>query len=140
VDRTGTTTSTWSCWEAAVQVLTAALTAATNGASVRVYREGGNCRWHDGGFSGGIVWIPAHRRAREGELPVDDAMDYLRRAVARVFMDDELMETFCPDRRGRCLGLRRGAQAKLPVRDRRGFPRLQSRSCPVGRPAGRANR
>src|ERR1700722_14274774 len=72
--------------------LTAALTAASNGASVAVYEKtatvGGTTA-----VSGGIVWIPAHRRLPDCELPVDDAMAYLR-AQSLGVMDDELVETF----------------------------------------------
>jgi len=72
--------------------LTAALTAVTNGASVEVYEKAATV----GGttaVSGGIVWIPAHQRSPGGELPVEDAMAYLR-AQSLGLMDDELMETF----------------------------------------------
>jgi len=72
--------------------LTAALTAAVNGASVEVYEKAATV----GGttaVSGGILWIPAHRRSSEGELTVDDAMSYLR-AQSLGYMDDDLVETF----------------------------------------------
>ena len=72
--------------------LTAALTAAVNGAAVRVYEKaptvGGTTA-----VSGGVVWIPAHRRSPDGELTVDDALDYLR-AQSLGSMDDALVETF----------------------------------------------
>ena len=72
--------------------LTAALTAAVNGASVQVYEKAATI----GGttaVSGGIVWIPAHRRSPDGELTVDDALKYLR-AQSLGAMDDLLVETF----------------------------------------------
>jgi 3-oxosteroid 1-dehydrogenase len=72
--------------------LTAALTAAVDGASVEVYEKAATV----GGttaVSGGIVWIPAHRRSHGGELTEADAMAYLR-AQSLGFMDDELVETF----------------------------------------------
>ncbi|WNG86072.1 FAD-dependent oxidoreductase [Mycobacterium sp. ITM-2016-00317] len=72
--------------------LTAALTAAVNGATVEVYEKaaalGGTTA-----VSGGIVWIPAHDRSADGELTVEDAMAYLR-AQSLGYMDDELVETF----------------------------------------------
>ena len=72
--------------------LTAALTAAVSGASVEVYEKAATV----GGttaVSGGIVWIPAHGRAADGDLSVEDAMSYLR-AQSLGFMDDEMVETF----------------------------------------------
>ncbi|WP_328358832.1 FAD-dependent oxidoreductase [Mycobacterium sp. NBC_00419] len=72
--------------------LTAALTAAANGASVAVYEKaqtvGGTTA-----VSGGIVWTPAHRRSPDVDLPVQDALDYLR-AQALGAMDEELVGTF----------------------------------------------
>jgi succinate dehydrogenase/fumarate reductase flavoprotein subunit len=72
--------------------LTSALAAAANGASVEVYEKAATV----GGttaVSGGIIWIPAHKRAAEGELTVEDAMAYLR-AQSLGYMDDDLVETF----------------------------------------------
>lgn len=72
--------------------LTAALAAAVNGATVEVYEKAATV----GGttaVSGGIVWIPAHRRYSDEELTAEDAMAYLR-AQSLGFMDDELVEAF----------------------------------------------
>jgi succinate dehydrogenase/fumarate reductase flavoprotein subunit len=72
--------------------LTAALTAAVDGASVEVYEKaptvGGTTA-----VSGGIVWIPAHDRMPGHELTVEDAMSYLR-AQSLGAMDSDLVETF----------------------------------------------
>ncbi|MDT5131174.1 MAG: 3-oxosteroid 1-dehydrogenase [Mycobacterium sp.] len=72
--------------------LTAALTAAVNGASVEVYEKaltvGGTSA-----VSGGIVWIPAHQRIPGRELTIADAMSYLR-AQSLGAMYENLVETF----------------------------------------------
>ena len=110
--------------------LTAALTAATNGASVEVYEKAATV----GGttaVSGGIVWIPAHRRSPD-ELPVEDAMDYLR-AQSLGFMDDDLMETFV--RTGADMLDFVEAHSELQFEIAEGFPDYKP-ELPGGRPAG----
>ncbi|HET6731115.1 FAD-dependent oxidoreductase [Mycobacterium sp.] len=111
--------------------LTAALTAAANGASVEVYEKAATV----GGttaVSGGIVWIPAHRRAADGALPVEDAMDYLR-AQSLGFMDDELMETFV--RTGAEMLDYVEAHSDLQFEVAEGFPDYKP-ELPGGRPSG----
>jgi 3-oxosteroid 1-dehydrogenase len=111
--------------------LTAALTAAANGASVEVYEKAATV----GGttaVSGGIVWIPAHSRSTEVELPVEDAMDYLR-AQSLGFMDDELMETFV--RTGADMLDFVEAHSDLRFEIAEGFPDYKP-ELPGGRPSG----
>ena len=111
--------------------LTAALTAASNGASVEVYEKAATV----GGttaVSGGIVWIPAHPRSPDGELPVGDAMDYLR-AQSLGFMDDDLMETFV--RTGAEMLDFVEAHSELKFEIAEGFPDYKP-ELPGGRPAG----
>jgi len=111
--------------------LTAALTAATSGASVDVYEKAATI----GGttaVSGGIVWIPAHPRSGEGELPVEDAMDYLR-AQSFGFMDDELVETFV--RTGAEMLDYVEAHSELRFEIAEGFPDYKP-ELPGGRPSG----
>src|SRR5579875_2620863 len=72
--------------------LTSALTAAVSGATVEVYEKAATV----GGttaVSGGVVWIPAHRRLPEEELTIDDALRYLR-AQSLGWMDEALVDTF----------------------------------------------
>ncbi len=111
--------------------LTAALTAAANGASVEVYEKAATV----GGttaVSGGIVWIPAHPRSADGELPVEDAMDYLR-AQSLGFMDDDLMETFV--RTGAEMLDFVEAHSDLRFEVAEGFPDYKP-ELPGGRPSG----
>jgi 3-oxosteroid 1-dehydrogenase len=72
--------------------LTAALTAAALGTSVRLYEKSGFV----GGttaVSGGIAWVPAHDRLPEASLSVRDALDYLR-AESLGAMEEGTVETF----------------------------------------------
>jgi len=82
--------------------------------------------------SGGIVWIPAHRRSADGDLPVDDAMDYLR-AQSLGFMDDELMQTFV--RTGAEMLDYVEAHSELQFEIAEGFPDYKP-ELPGGRPGG----
>ncbi|GAC1408347.1 MAG: FAD-dependent oxidoreductase [Mycobacterium sp.] len=111
--------------------LTAALTAVTNSASVAVYDKAATV----GGttaVSGGIVWIPAHRRSADTELPVADAVDYLR-AQSLGSMDDGLMETFV--RTGAEMLDFVEAHSELQFEIAEGFPDYKP-ELPGGRPAG----
>ncbi|SEH71453.1 Succinate dehydrogenase/fumarate reductase, flavoprotein subunit [Mycolicibacterium rutilum] len=111
--------------------LTAALTAAANGASVQIYEKAATV----GGttaVSGGIIWIPAHNRSADGELTVEDAMDYLR-AQSLGFMDDELVETFV--RTGPEMLDYVEAHSELRFEIAAGFPDYKP-ELPGGRPSG----
>jgi 3-oxosteroid 1-dehydrogenase len=111
--------------------LTAALTAAVGGASVAVYEKsdtvGGTTA-----VSGGIVWIPAHRRSPDGELTVDDAMRYLE-AQSLGAMDAELVETFV--RTGPEMLDFVEAHSELQFEIAEGFPDYKP-ELPGGRPSG----
>lgn len=111
--------------------LTAALTAAAGGATVAVYEKahtvGGTTA-----VSGGIVWIPAHRRAPDGELTVEDALRYLE-AQSLGAMDAELVETFV--RTGPEMLDFVEAHSELRFEIASGFPDYKP-ELPGGRPGG----
>jgi 3-oxosteroid 1-dehydrogenase len=111
--------------------LTAALTAAANGASVAVYEKAATV----GGttaVSGGVVWIPAHNRAPDGELTVTDALTYLH-AQSLGSMDDELVDTFV--RTGPVMLDFVEAHSGLRFEIATGFPDYKP-ELPGGRPSG----
>jgi 3-oxosteroid 1-dehydrogenase len=111
--------------------LTSALTAAVNGASVEVYEKAATV----GGttaVSGGIIWIPAHDRAAEGALTVEDAMSYLR-AQSLGFMDDDMVDTFV--RTGPEMLDFVEAHSELQFEVAEGFPDYKP-ELPGGRPSG----
>lgn len=111
--------------------LTAALTAAANGASVAVYEKAATV----GGttaVSGGVVWIPAHRRCADEELTVADALRYLQ-AQSLGSMDDALVETFV--RTGPVMLDFVEAHSALRFEIASGFPDYKP-ELPGGRPGG----
>ena len=126
---TGTDHGTWDPRNIDVVVLgtggaglTAALTAAVSGAAVAVYEKsptvGGTTA-----VSGGIVWIPAHHRSPEIDLPVEDAMAYLR-AQSFGAMDDELWRHSCGP--GQSMIDFVEANSDATIRDRPRLPGLQA--------------
>src|ERR1700733_15099307 len=111
--------------------LTAALTAVASGASVAVYEKAATV----GGttaVSGGVVWIPAHKRASDGELTVDDALKYLD-AQSFGSMDQALVETFV--RTGPAMLDFVEAHSGLHFEIADGFPDYKP-ELPGGRPTG----
>lgn len=111
--------------------LTAALTAAAEGAEVAIYEKSATV----GGttaVSGGIVWIPAHNRAAGGELNVADALRYLQ-AQSLGAMDTALVETFV--RTGPQMLDFVEAHSDLKFEVAEGFPDYKP-ELPGGRPGG----
>lgn len=109
--------------------LTAALTAAVNGASVAVYEKSATV----GGttaVSGGIAWIPAHTRAPD--LTVEAALDYLR-AQSFGAMDDELVSTFVRTGQEMVDFVEKHSDVRFEVAS--GFPDYKP-ELPGGRPSG----
>jgi choline dehydrogenase-like flavoprotein len=111
--------------------LTAALTAAAHGASVEVYEKAPSIGGTSA-VSGGIVWIPAHRRLPEQELTVNDAMSYLH-AQSLGSMDEDLVETFV--RTGPEMLDFVEAHSDIEFEIAAGFPDYKP-ELPGGRPAG----
>ncbi len=111
--------------------LTAALTAAVGGASVEVYEKAATVGGTSA-VSGGIVWIPAHRRMPEEELTVADAMSYLR-AQSFGSMAEDLVETFV--RTGGVMLDFVEAHSDIRFEIAEGFPDYKP-ELPGGRPSG----
>jgi len=111
--------------------LTGALTAAASGASAAVYEKaptvGGTTA-----VSGGVVWIPAHKRAPDGELTVDDALRYLD-AQSFGSMDATLVETFVRTGPAMLDFVEAHSDLRFEIAD--GFPDYKP-ELPGGRPAG----
>lgn len=127
-------------WESDVDVvvlgtggagLAAALTAATEGASVAVYEKattvGGTTA-----VSGGITWIPAHDRLTGAELTVQDALKYLE-AQSLGAMDRELVETFVRTGPAMLDYLEQHSDLRFEIAE--GFPDYKP-ELPGGRPGG----
>jgi succinate dehydrogenase/fumarate reductase flavoprotein subunit len=111
--------------------LTAALSAVSAGASVAVYEKAATV----GGttaVSGGVVWIPAHKRSPAGELTEADALQYLR-AQSLGTMDDVLVQTFV--RTGPAMLEFVEEHSGLRFEIAEGFPDYRP-ELPGGRPAG----
>ncbi|NKY33690.1 FAD-dependent oxidoreductase [Nocardia speluncae] len=110
--------------------LTAALTAAIEGAAVALFEKaptvGGTSA-----VSGGLAWIPAHSRA-ERELTVADALAYLG-AQSLDSMDDELVEVFVRTGARMLDYVELHSGVKFEVAE--GFPDYKP-ELPGGRPAG----
>jgi 3-oxosteroid 1-dehydrogenase len=134
------TISTTSRWDRETDVvvlgsgaagLTAALTAAVNGASVEVYEKAATVGGTSA-VSGGIVWIPAHRRMPGEELTAADAMSYLR-AQSLGSMDEDLVETFVRTGPAMLDFVEAHSDVQFEIAD--GFPDYKP-ELPGGRPGG----
>ncbi|WP_241473946.1 FAD-dependent oxidoreductase [Mycolicibacterium neoaurum] len=111
--------------------LSAALTAAVNGARVAVYEKASTV----GGttaVSGGIVWIPAHDRLDGTELSVEDALRYLA-AQSLGAMDRDLVETFVRTGPVMLEYLERHSNLRFDIAE--GFPDYKP-ELPGGQPGG----
>lgn len=110
--------------------LTAALTAAVEGAAVALFEKaptvGGTSA-----VSGGLAWIPAHSRA-ERELTVADALAYLG-AQSLDSMDDELVDVFVRTGARMLDYVEQHSGVKFEVAE--GFPDYKP-ELPGGRPTG----
>ncbi|MDT5009505.1 MAG: hypothetical protein QOH57_1122 [Mycobacterium sp.] len=111
--------------------LTAALSAASDGAAVEVYEKAATVGGTSA-VSGGIVWIPAHNRMSGEELTVADAMSYLR-AQSFGSMDEDLVETFV--RTGPVMLDFVEAHSDIRFEVAEGFPDYKP-ELPGGRPGG----
>ncbi|MFD4356905.1 FAD-dependent oxidoreductase [Nocardia sp. NPDC058518] len=111
--------------------LTAALSAATAGASVAVFEKaptvGGTSA-----VSGGIAWIPAHDRAEGEPLTVADAMAYLR-AQSFGSMDEDLVRTFVETGAATIAFVEEHSCVRFEIAD--GFPDYKP-ELPGGKPGG----
>jgi 3-oxosteroid 1-dehydrogenase len=111
--------------------LIAGLAAASHGAQVEIFEKAATL----GGttaISAGIVWVPAHDRSPGLDLPVDDAMTYLR-AQSMGSMDEELTGIFVRTAPGMLDFLEAHTPLRFTVVP--GFPDTQP-ELPGGKPAG----
>lgn len=111
--------------------LAAALTAAVRGASVVMFEKASTI----GGttaVSGGVVWVPAHERVPGLDLPVEDAIDYLR-AQSLGYLDDALVETLVRTAAEAVAFLEANSEVRFEVAE--GFPDYKP-EFPGGKPFG----
>lgn len=127
-------------WDAEVDVvvlgsgaagLTAALSAATAGASVAVFEKAATVGGTSA-VSGGIAWIPAHDRIQGEPLTVADAMAYLR-AQSFGSMDEDLVRTFVETGAATIAFVEAHSGVRFEVAD--GFPDYKP-ELPGGKPGG----
>ncbi|WP_405181187.1 FAD-dependent oxidoreductase [Nocardia sp. NBC_01377] len=111
--------------------LTAALSAAVNGAEVALFEKSATIGGTSA-VSGGIAWIPAHGRSPDGELTAEAALSYLR-AQAFGSMDDELVDTFVRTGAAMVDFVEEHSGVRFEIAD--GFPDYKP-ELPGGRPTG----